>query len=203
MSQLFTWDLDGVIADCVTVMAKRMNEELDIRKVNHPLITFDSFYGWTYTADAIGKYSGDENLAKEIENLFFDPEFLFLSEIFEGTEVAFTKIKKLDLRHQIVTSRPSNCAELTLRWLEKSGLVGYFEKINIRNDETDGRDFKIRIIEEKGAVLHFDDDPRIVERLDQGWLVDRPWNRQETKLDKKRVRGWKEIIAKIEAVCRR
>lgn len=203
MTKIISWDLDGVIANSVAVMVKRMNEILDAKGIVHEEIAFDTFSGWQYVIGEMEKYTGDHNLGVETDKLFFDPDFLFGSLVFSGVKEMFIQLSRLPITNVVTTSRPGPCKDKTIEWLELNGLLKYFEKVNFQTGNVVSDEFKINSIIENSATFHFDDSPKVVRALQNSWLIDRPWNKDATDLNGRRLFSWEEAVEKIEAVCQK
>jgi beta-phosphoglucomutase-like phosphatase (HAD superfamily) len=197
MKKIISWDLDGVIANSQIKMIEAMNEILDKNNIEHPLFVFDKYDSWNYAHDELAKYSTDEEIVIATSNLFDKPEFLEKAEMYPDTVSFFEKLKELGIENQINTSRPAKNEAVTIKWLEKNNLLKYFSQVNVKKTDTDGREYKIAMMKKMGALIHFDDDPIIVERSEIAYLVDRPWNWSNRELDNRRVKGWDEIWEKI------
>lgn len=189
--------MDGVIANSVSVMVKKMNQILDSKGIAHSEISFDTFSGWPYVVEEMEKYTGDHNLAVETDRLFFDPDFLFEAEVFDGVAEMFLQLSKIPVTNMVTTSRPAPCREKTMKWLEQNGLLKHFQKVNFQLGSGISDEFKINSVKENGAILHFDDSPKVVRVLDNSWLIDRPWNRDAIDLDDRRLTGWENVLKKI------
>lgn len=197
MTKIISWDLDGVIANSVAPMISKMNKILDDKGIVHSEISFDTFSGWPYVVEEMEKYTGDHELAVATDQLFFDPEFLFSSPIFNGVKEMFLQLSSLEVTNMVTTSRPAPCREKTIEWLKVNDLFKYFDKINFQSGDVVSDEFKINSIKENGASLHFEDNPKVVRLVQNSWLIDRPWNREATDLDDRRLRGWDEVLKKI------
>lgn len=160
---------------------------------------------WHFFSEDIQKKTGDGDLAKRMENYWFDGPTLLAAPVVKNARLASLFMQVLGIEEYIATSRLPHLADSTEKWVGK-----YFPEImrnkrlrfKAKEDKREGREFKIGQIVEVGAKAYFEDDPSAIDKVLKDGIIERgrikmltwPWNESRRDLDDIRVTGWLEAL---------
>jgi 5'(3')-deoxyribonucleotidase len=184
-------DVDGVIADQITPVLKRLNEkDPDLN------MTKDQIRKWDQPIKG-PKTSTD--IKTEIENSLCDSQFVFNMGLIPGAKEALIELAK---KHEIIiaTTRPSVSNEATQEWLRENG-IPFHRYVNMR-------------LLGKGCVsgdILIDDNPDNIFAFSakgrHAFLFDQPWNEGDPKIGTAskegrvvRAHGWEEVVKIIRTL---
>jgi len=179
-------DVDGVLADQVPPILKRLNQKYslslrkkDIRQWDQPI--------------------ADTDIKTEIENSLQDAQFVLSMGLIKGAHWA---LMELDKNHSITiaTNREPQMDKFTREWLQKKR-IPYDRYVNTREHG-------------KGAIsgdVLIDDYPNNLAGFlaagGLGILFSQPWNEDDHSLEDAykddqivRAHGWKEVVAIINSI---
>lgn len=178
-------DGDGVCILSEIPVLKRMNERLGTSYRDEDMT------GWNWVYEEALRVKKDEAIAQELSNNWFNPGILIKALPDKGVRFVSLVCHWFGFNLPVVTSRPPDCKPATISWFGC-----YFpwiaeSQIHIRDDPGEDKDqFKARMAIELGPDIFFDDKGetiRDVMEITDARLVTRPWNREDTGLNSRRV----------------
>jgi len=195
-------DIDGVLADSaipvVDEVNRRYKTNLKPGEIDH----------WNWVSRTISGITNSAKEGKRAECLWFDPETLAKSPPIEGSVEGVEQLINLGWKVWAATSRLANAREKTLEWIDEHfPLIGR-DRVYMRYPDTENlissAEVKLLAVGMLRASLYVEDDPAsvsfVVENIGRRLLVampDRGWNETDSKMDKYRVKDWKEIVDKV------
>lgn len=179
-------DVDGVLADQVPPVLKRLNKKYGLRVSKKQIRQWDQPIAQT-------------DIKTEIENSLLDPQFVLSMRLIRGARPALIE---LVANHSITiaTNREPQMDKFTQQWLQKKD-IPYHRYVNTRKHG-------------KGAIsgdVLIDDYPQnLAAFLATGGLAilfSQPWNEDDHSLEEAhkddqlvRAHRWKEVVAIINSI---
>jgi 5'(3')-deoxyribonucleotidase len=176
-------DIDGVLADQVTPVLKRLNARFNLSLTNKDIMEWDQKIGNT-------------NIKVEIENALLEKEHVLSLSVIQG---AIEGMKYLydNYYETIATSRPKETEEYTKKWV--SSHFKYHVFCNTRGRSKDCV---------QSDVLIDDHIPNIVDFVKEngfGLLFSQPWNQKRSMIDGIMREGrifycedWKDVVNTVK-----
>jgi 5'(3')-deoxyribonucleotidase len=180
-------DVDGVLADQVSVILSRLNEK----------------YGSSYSKADIVEWDQKleaTNIKVEIENALLDEDYVLSLPIIEGAKQGMDYLFK---NHFVIiaTARPKETEEATKKWVSRNFSFHAFFNTKGKCKSTVNSD-----------VLVDDYIPNIqkfVEKAGYGILFSQPWNEDRSKIQNLLLEGkvtccdsWRDVTETIEKIAR-
>lgn len=174
-------DMDGVVAHSQLPIIEAFNERFGTNLTFADWTSFDLL-----TIEAV-RLSQESTAA--VAAWLYAEKIMERSEVIPGTDRAIKVLSSMGTSPEVVTSRPSNQAEMTRQWIKKN--LPTITGIHLRDAETltmSGNLFKVHMIGQLEAAIYIEDDPAVIEMVAQSIaegklqhlksliLVDRPWN---------------------------
>ncbi len=191
-------DMDGVVAHSQLPIIEAFNERFGTNLTFADWTSFDLL-----TIEAVRL--SQESIAAVAAWLFAE-EIMQRSEVIPGADIAVKMLSSMGASPEVVTSRPSNQAEMTRQWIKKN--LPAITDVHLRDAETltmSGNLFKVHMISQLKADIYIEDDPAVIEMVAQSIsegklqhlksliLVDRPWNDgYALPTVSRRVGNWRE-----------
>lgn len=190
-------DMDGVIAHSQLPIIEEFNARFG---TNLTFADWTSFDLLTLEAMRLSQ----ESIAA-VAAWLYAGEVMQRSEIVPGADRAIRVLSSMGASPKIVTSRPTNQAEITRQWI-KSNLPEITD-IHLRDGEAlpmSGNQFKVYMIDKLEADIYIEDDPAVIDMVAKSIsagnlqhlksliLVDRPWNEgYSLPVSSRRVGNWR------------
>lgn len=183
-------DLDDVIADFFETLLEHHNKKYGRSDRAEDFKEWKWWPVWGITREETIKRVDEFHEIHKIEEV---PPI-------KGALDAINKLSK-DNELFVITSRPSRFKNKIESWI-KHHLKREIRVIHAGDFHKDGRATKAEICQELGVELMVEDGGEIaINCADNGinvLLFDKPWNQNVGHKNIVRVRGWKEILEKIE-----
>lgn len=180
---LLALDLDGVVCDLTTAVAARVRARFGV------IVTAASWA--SYDLSHLGLPPAE--LRSFLDETFLDPTIYDDAPVVGGAGAALGGLVARGWSIVAVTARPEPLADVTRRWLRRSGLP----VSDVRHAPFLG---KAGVAAELGCAAAIEDHPQEADLLGEvcdAWLFDRPWNAAHTPARSRRLRGWHEVPARF------
>ncbi len=175
---IYSFDIDGVVADTAGSAIKTFNKIFNQNKVVSDLKSFFIIYDWVF--EILKKEELAQSQTVEIWN---NPEGLFLAKPVNGAVGVIRKLYNVGAEVRFITSRPNSVRGITIDWFKKWLPWVLEDEIHISlQSEGLQRSFKKAEIIKIAPKVHFDDSIEhandIAGRLPDTKviLVRQPWN---------------------------
>lgn len=190
----FLYDIDGVLADSNTVVLRQFNHHFNTHLTLNDITGFEFLFKQALTS------SGLEPI--EVFNLLYGSKIMDQAKPFPDAFKLTQDIAHQDHQQSIVTSRPHNQKTATVRWLKR-----HFDWVQPQHvyfmpsthDPRGGDVWKLHINNQLKPDYYFEDSgdtlQHIVSNISRPTsfnLIDQPWNKSYTNLDKYRT-NWKQL----------
>jgi uncharacterized HAD superfamily protein len=186
---IYSFDVDGVLADTADGAVKLFNKKFNQNKKVNDLTDFYIIGTW------LKEIFGDEKKANvEAIKIWNDDDVQLNSKPVEGSmEVVNSLIAKGNEIH-FITSRPSFTKENTLKWFRNWFPEVKPDDIHMNPDpDVSGRTFKINKIREVNSKIHFEDSIEHISDIAKEIpdlhiiLIRQPWNLAVKKFTNKNI----------------
>ncbi len=186
-------DVDDVLADFMNSMIKYHNDRYN---TDYSREDFKTYNLW----ETIG--GNEEDTVKKIYDFYHTSHFDNIPPT-EGSQDAVKELNKNNVL-RVITSRPYDLHDQTLKWLDRY-FLGKFEEAHFTNEWAGGIGKPTRkrdMCKEHGIDILIEDSLAYANECASDrtrvYLMNRPWNQSEN-LSKKitRVYSWKDILDKI------
>jgi 5'(3')-deoxyribonucleotidase len=176
-------DIDGVLADQVTLVLTRLNSRFNLSLTNNDIKEWD-------------QKIGDTNIKVEIEKALMEKEYVLSLPVIQGAKDGMKYL--YDNYHvTVATSRPKETEEYTKEWVSLHFKYHYFCNTRGRSKDCVQSDVLI-----DDYIPNIDD---FAKRNGFGLLFSQPWNQDRSKIDglmrEGRVfycEGWKDAINTVK-----
>lgn len=197
-------DNDGVIYDSLVPVCQDANAILSARKCRLRFCPKD-FTRFHFIYEETLAQTGDEELAKELDNLWYRDQTMRRARPFMGAVLVAQITGLLGGEQYVITSRPAHLREATLASFAKDIPVIAPDRIRIRDqkDSRTGDEFKRDNVAEISPAAYFEDNTETFRYLlanqeefpnTRLCLVDRPMNKKAPDLKSYRVYGQLGIL---------
>ena len=177
------WDGDGVVIESDGPVR-------DIAKIRLGLnIQKKDLTNWNALTEIALKKTGDQKLADELTNNWFEPKVLRLAPPNRQVLEVIEKCKQLpDTVQKVITTRPAKCARVTRGWLEEyiNG-IDWSKHLHIRKkgDSRSGDEFKLAMIRKYDVRFMSEDKTEMMELIlryapeCEAAYFSQPWNSED------------------------
>lgn len=173
-------DVDGVIADQISPVLKRLNAKYRL------IVTRADIRHWDEPI-------ADTDIKTEIETSLLNSQFILGMNLIRGARSALVKLAR---KHIIIiaTHRPLVSDQATQAWLHKKG-IPYHHYVNTSTQGKASLSSDILIDDYAGNVVAFSARGR------HAILFDQPWNADDSEVEMAskegrvaRAHGWQEVV---------
>jgi|GEM_PF-3999732 len=186
------WDGDGVVIESDESVRNVVNKRLGIN------IQKSDLTNWNALTEIVLQKTGDQKLADELTNNWFEPEVLKLASPNRQVLEVIEKCKQLpDTVQKVITTRKAKCADVTRSWLKKhiKG-IDWDLHLHIRrpNGVIEDDEFKILMLKKYKVSFMSEDKTSTVERIIaevptcRVAYFNQPWNSEDTSEQLKNIR---------------
>jgi uncharacterized HAD superfamily protein len=178
-------DLDGVLCDLGPGVAARIADRF--RVATHPST-------WrTYDLRLLRLGVPERSLTAFLDEMFDDPELYEQGALHDGAGHGVRQLREAGWTLVGVTARPAHLAAVTLAWLARHALP----LDGVHHTRVGA---KAGVARRLGAVAAIEDNPVEAELLGavcDSWLLDRPYNRDFSLRDARRLRSWDDAVGRL------
>lgn len=183
MSLKIAVDVDGVLADQVSLILKKLNSKYNLN------LTKDDIKQWDQKID-------DTNIKIEIENALFDREYVLSLPVIQGSKEGMRYLYE-NYHVTVATARPKETEDATIEWV--SSHFKYHEFCNTKGRRKDCVLSDVLIDDYIPNIEDFAKNKGV------GLLFSQPWNEERTTLESliregkvKCCDNWKEVINAVK-----
>lgn len=172
-------DVDGVLADQVSLILSKLNKTYNIQISNEEIVEWDFPIMET-------------RIDIEIEKALLDPKHVMNLPLIEGAKKGLSYLWQ---NHHVIiaTSRPKETESATMKWLSSN--FKFHEYINTRGKSKKTVDASILIDDNIENIKEFSENSGI------GLLFSQPWNRDDCKIKELNQKGkvyccenWQDVV---------
>ena len=178
-------DLDGVLCDLGPCVAARIADRFGV--ATHPST-------WrTYDLRLLQLGVPERSLNAFLDEVFDDPALYDEGARHEGASHGVSQLLEAGWRLVGITARPSHLAPVTRAWLRRNGFA--LDAVHHTPVGT-----KAAVARRVGAVAAIEDNPVEADLLGavcESWLLDRPYNRDLTLRQARRLRSWDDAVGRL------
>jgi len=176
-------DIDGVVLQSDIPLLKR------VKQITGITIERSDLQSWKSVETIVYRKTSDLSLAREMNNLWFDPESLRNSPPYKGAIITAILCRGLPHSQQYaITSRPPEFRDSTIQnLLQHLPFIDWNTHLLIRNNlSQNGDDFKVDQIKSRGIAHMTEDSPttfhELVTRTTCGLTyINQPWNSSDDR----------------------
>lgn len=191
------WDCDGVLAESHRPVLNEANVQLSHILGRNIELTKSDLTSWRALRQHVLDLTKSEQIASEIDNIWFDPDILRLSRPNYAALEVFNRLHQSGIEQFVVTTRLPNCRQSTLDFLnEYLPNLDWSQNLFIRDlDNPDsGNEFKRKCLQKLNITHMFEDSPDTITYLMANLpecrftYFTQPWNSSDQHPDRDKLR---------------